>query len=39
MKLHLHERGLELFRVFQVRDILKESVPQGYAGIDDRSMA
>jgi hypothetical protein len=39
MKLQLHEGGLEILGVVNMPDVLKESIPQGDARVDDRSMA
>ncbi len=39
MKLQLHKGGLELLRIIQVADVLKEPVPQSDGGIDNGSMA
>ena len=39
MKLKLHKGGLELLRIIQVANILKEPVPQRDGGIDDGSVA
>jgi hypothetical protein len=38
MELHLHKGSFELFRVFQVLDLLEESVPQGDGGVGNGSM-